>query len=225
MDQATGAHAAQLVREYEVAFHQGPLRGATFEGKRLILAGDAYLLRVAPESGRVVDRFETFPAPGGLAFDGRALWQRSEGSLQQLDARTGIVVQSVHPELEDVTGLECLEGDLLVLHRAGHRLTRMRLEEHLGPEDELFKEAVVVREADTVLPLRGLAWAGQELWSSTRDSLVRIDPATAEVEERQLLPVETDVCDLAADVHRRFWCVDGASDKVRVFSAARSDAG
>ncbi len=212
-NQTPRTDAAQLVGEYESAFPQNVLRGATFASGRLVLASDAYLLRVDPDTGRVVDRLETFPEPGGLAFDGRYLWQRSEGSLQQLDTRTGFVVESFRPELNDVTGLECLQGDLLVLHSAGSRLTRIRIEDRWPS-----KAAVVVAEAQTGASLRGLSWARGGLWSSTGGELVRIDPATAGIVERVLLPGPVEVCDLAADADGCFWCVDGIGGKVRAFA-------
>jgi nucleotide-binding universal stress UspA family protein len=217
MNQTTRADAAQLVREYEAECPGDALQGATFEGKRLVLANDAYLLRVVPDSGRVVDRLETFPASGGLAFDGHYLWQRSRRSLQQLDGRTGFVVQSVTPELSDVTGLECLRGDLLVLHSGGRRLTRLHVEAH-----GLSKEAVVVGEHATDESLRGLSWVGGELWSSTDGELVRIDPTTADALERLVLPGSVEVCDIAVDALGRFWCIDGKSRKVRVFARPAS---
>jgi hypothetical protein len=213
MNTTPGTRSAKLLREYHPSHWQSALQGATFQDKRLVLAGSAYLLRLAPDSGRVVDRLETFPASGGLAFDGHHLWQRSDDRLEQLETRTGFVLQSVPTDFEDVTGLECFERELLLLHAAGHRLTRIRVKSH-----GLQKEAVVVGEADTGAALRGLAWAGGELWSSTGDALVRIDPASAQPLDRLPLPVAAEVRDIAADTHGRFWCVDGTTDTVRVFA-------
>jgi nucleotide-binding universal stress UspA family protein len=213
------AGAARLVCAYEVAGPGGALHGAAFEAGRLVLAWDAYLLRITPDSGRVVDRLETFPAPGGLAYDGSALWQRSQGAegfLQQLDPRTGFVVQSVAPQLEAITGLACLESDLLVLHGGGRRLTRLRVEPW-----GLEREAVIVSAVDVPVALRGLAWAGGELWSATEDALLRIDPATGGLLEQLALHADVAICDVAADVQGRFWCVDGRSCTLRVFARPR----
>ncbi len=212
--------AARLLCAYEAAGPGGAIHGAAFEAGRLVLAWDAYLLRITPDSGRVVDRLETFPAPGGLAYDGSALWQRSqgpEGLLQQLDPRTGFVVQSVALQLEGITGLACLESDLLVLHAGGRRLTRL----HVKPWG-LEREAVVVSAVDVPIALRGLAWAGGELWGATEGALVRIDPLTGSVLEQLALPADVAICDVAADVHGRFWCVDGRSCTLRVFARPRA---
>jgi hypothetical protein len=216
MNQTTRVDATHLVREHEVVSPGGaPLRGGTFEGRRLVVACDAYLLRLAPESGRIVDRFETFPAAasGGLAFDGRCFWQCTEDGVQQLEERTGYVVGFVALEMDDVTGLECLDGDLLILHSAGRRLTRIRGVDH-GPS----KDAVVVADAETPATMRGLTWAAGQLWSSTSGALVRIDPVTAGVTERLVLSGSVEVCDLAADSRGRFWCVDGVGSTVRVLA-------
>jgi hypothetical protein len=216
MSQTIRASLAQLVRECDAAHPGDALQGATFEGTRLVVASDEYLLRVLPESGRVVDRLATFPDSGGLGFDGCCLWQRNSDSLQQLDVRMGSVVQSVTPDVAEVTGLECRGGHLLVLHSAGRRLMRFRID-CLG----LLAEAVMVSERQTDVSLRGLSWVGAELWSSAGDELVRIDPGTASTLERVPLPGSVEVRDLAVDSIGRFWCVDGATSTVRVFARPR----
>jgi hypothetical protein len=214
-----GADRAQLVREYDATAAADALQGATFDGTRLVVASDAHLLRVVPENGRVVDRLETFPEPGGLAFDGSCLWQHKNGSLQQIDGRMGSVLQTVTPELSEVTGLECRGADLLVLHSAGRRLMRLQIDS-LGLADD----AVVVGEKQTDVALRGLAWVAGQLWSSTGDELVRIDPGTAGMLERLLLPGTVEVRDLAVDSAGCFWCVDGTSARVRVLARPRAKA-
>jgi nucleotide-binding universal stress UspA family protein len=215
--QTTRPQSARLARECETGWPDGAVHGVAFERTRLVLAVDAYLVRLVPETGRAIDRLETFPARGGLTFDGRYLWQKSGGYLQQLDTRTGFVVQSIAPDLSQITGFACWERDLLILHQGGRRLarvhvTRLRVEAH-----PLSKQAIVVGEAETHAPLHGLSWSGGDLWSTTPGNLVRVDPATGAILERVSLPEPFEVCDLAADVDGRFWCVDGATRKVRVF--------
>ncbi|MBV9948439.1 MAG: universal stress protein [Myxococcales bacterium] len=68
--------------------------------------------------------------------------------------------------------------------------------------------------------LRGLAWVGADLWSSSAGALVRLDPETGRVLERLTVPGAASICDLAADSGRRLWCVDGASRSVRVFATS-----
>jgi nucleotide-binding universal stress UspA family protein len=205
---------AQLVREREIASARDVAHGITFDASRLVVAGGRYLVRVVPASLRLVDELETFPVPGGLAYDGHYLWQRGDRAFQQLDVRTGIQVRAVAPELDGITGLACLEGDLLVLHAGGCSLTRLRVVDHAQSA-----EAVVVSRSDAAAPLRGLAFAGDTLWSSTAGALVRIDPATARMLQRVALPVGVVVSDVAADGEGRLWCVDGSSRTLRVFAA------
>ena len=204
---------ARLLLEYEAMGSADVLHGATFRDGRLVVAGGRYLVYVAPDTGRLVDDFETFPTAAGLSFDGRNLWQYGGDALQQLDARTGLVLRSVKPNLEGVTGLECHEGDLLILHASGRLLSRIHVKEHA-----MSNEAVVVAEAVTTTPLRGLTWLGGELWSSTSGALVRIDPVTARVLRRLALPAGTHISDLAADTEGRIFCVDGLDRKVRAFA-------
>jgi hypothetical protein len=202
----------QLYRAYDVDDAEHALHGVTFDDDRPIVASGPYLVRLAPESGRVVDRFATSAGSGGLAFDGRHVWQRSGNRLQQLELRTGSIRRSIAPALDEVTGLACVDGDLLVLHGAGRRLSRFHLTDRATAT-----EATLVGEAEADAPLRGLTWADGHLWSSTEGTLVRIDPATARVTARVVLPTTLRVRDLAADVRGRFWIVDGDSRTLRVF--------
>src|SRR6185312_15005933 len=117
---------AQLVREYVVEEIAGDLRGATFDGKRVIVAAGDHLVRLVPDSGRAIDHLETFPESGGIAYDGRHLWQHSEGQLQEIDPRTGFVLRSISPRLAEITGLGCVRsGLLLVLHAGGRALAHV----------------------------------------------------------------------------------------------------
>jgi hypothetical protein len=206
-----GGDAVQLVREHVVEGIDDVVHGATFDGRRLVVAAGYRLFRLVPDSGHEVDQLETSPSRGGLAFDGRHLWQRSGDHLQQLEPRTGFVLKSIAPGLDDVTGLECLERDLLVLHAGGRSLARVET-----------LDATVVAQLETNAPLRGLGWAGGELWSATAGELLRIDPASGRILARLALPAGIEVCDLTGDSEGRLWCVDGSSCVVRAFARPRS---
>jgi hypothetical protein len=202
---------AQLLREYVVEEVDHDLYGATFDGKRVVVAAGDHLVRLVPESGRAVDHLETFADRGGLAFDGRHIWQHSEGRLQKLDPRTGFVLLSLSPALEGITGLECVDQDLLVLHAGGRALARV----------ETFRiEALGARTIANIelsVPLQGLAWMGRELWSSTGPELCRIDPTSGQVSGRVTLP-GFEACDLTGDGAGQIWCVDGRSRTVHAFA-------
>lgn len=217
---STDADEARLVLEYKTSGSDAALSGATLAGRRLVLASNSYLLRLMPDSGRVVDRLETFPAEGGLAYDGYRIWQYAGRRFEQLDGRTGLVVQSVSTELRDLTGLECLEGGLLALHQGGHRLAWLHFEKH-----GRSRKAIAERDLHTEAPLHGLCWVGDELWSSFGNELLRLDPATADVLERLALPGAGEVRDIAGDAQGRFWCVDGVSSDVRVFERPARELG
>ncbi|HZU85797.1 MAG TPA: hypothetical protein VE987_22885 [Polyangiaceae bacterium] len=197
---------ARLVREHVVGEADAPLHGATFDGRRLVLAAGNRLLRLVPDSGRVVDQLETFPEPGGLAYDGRCLWQCSEGRVQRLDARTGSVVRAISLRLGELAGLECIGHDLLVLHAAGRAMSRV----------ETFDATALVDVAASA-PMRGLAWVGGQLWSSMAGWLCRVDAASARVAARVSIAQGIDVIDLAGDDAGRIWCVDGRSRVLRAF--------
>src|SRR5580704_14282344 len=138
----------RLVREEVVEEVDDVIHGVTFDDRRrLVLAAGARLVRRVPDSGRVVDQLETFPERGGLAYAGRCLWQHSEGCIQQLDQRTGFVLRSISPRLREITGLECIGDDLLVLHAAGRGLARVET-----------LDAMSIADVEVSGPLRGLAW-------------------------------------------------------------------
>lgn len=196
---------ACLVRELVVDEVDEAVHGVTFDGRRLVLASGYRLFRVVPDTGRLVDELETFPDRGGLAFDGRHLWQSSQGVLQEIDPRTGFARRSIGWGLSDVTGLERIGDDALVLHAGGRKLTRLEL-----------LDATAVNACDSKVALRGLAWVGRDLWSSAPGQLCQIDPASAQVVARFALPPEIDVCDLAADADGGIWCVDGRSRVLRL---------
>jgi nucleotide-binding universal stress UspA family protein len=209
--------AATCVLEYEVPGAEGVLNGVTFDAHRLVVASGWTLIRMAPRSGRIVGQLETHPSPGGLAYDGRYLWQFSQGHLQQLDVRTGLVVRSFAPKLDGVTGLECLEGDLLVLHSDGRALSRVRVVDRAEGV-----EGTVLASVAVPTPMRGLAWLHGELWTSTAGALLAVEPGSARALARIELPPGVEACDLAGDAEGRLWCVDGTSRFVRAFARPRS---
>jgi hypothetical protein len=201
---------AQLVRQVIVDAVDDVMHGATFDGRRLVVAAGERLARLIPDSGRVVDQLETCPDPGGLAYSDRHLWQHSEGRLQQLDQRTGFVMRTLSPQLGEIAGLECIGDDLLVLHAGGRALSRVETLDATS------------RTSVETSGLRGLAWVGRELWSSTADHLCRIDPASGRIVACFALPAGVEVCDLAGDAEDHIWCVDGRSKIVRAFVKPRT---
>ena len=201
------------VHEWTVEQADGNVHGIAFDGIRLVLAAGKRLLRLSPATGRVIDQLETFPDRGGLAYDGRHLWQCSEGCLQELNLRTGFVLRSLAPRLADVTGLECVDGDLLVLHAAGRALARVET-----------LNATPISNVEVNGPLRGLAFVGHDLWTSDDGNLCRIEIASGRVVARFALPSGVEVCDLAGVASGRLWCVDGRSRVVRAFASASAFA-
>jgi hypothetical protein len=201
------AQVAHAVREHVVHEADGVIHGITFDGRRMVLATGARLIRVAPESGRVIDQFETFPDRGGLAYDGRCLWQHSEGRLQQLDRRTGFVLRSISPPVSEITGLGSMGRDLLVLHASGRALARVET-----------LDSTCVTNVDLQGPMYGLAWVARRLWSSNAGGLCCIDPDSGRVVARVELPEGIEACDLAGDIEGRVWCVDGRTRVLRAFA-------
>jgi nucleotide-binding universal stress UspA family protein len=220
--------SAELAHEIDLRPMADSLTGAAFAHGLLVVASGSYLLRLVPRTGRIVDRLETCPQPGGLAYDGRYLWQLSEGSLQQLDLRTGFVREPVRLDLVEIAGLECIDQDVLVLHDAGRRLARVRVVDETNPRmhdvsPPTNARAVVIADVETGAALRGLTWAGRSLWSSEGSALVRVDPFAGALSTRVALPAGLTIRDVAAEGDDRLWCVDGIAPRLRAFVRTGSD--
>jgi hypothetical protein len=222
-DSAQLVQVVQIVEEFDLSAAGVPLTGAAFAHGHLVVAGGSYLLRLAHRHGRIVDRLETLPHPGGLAYDGRCLWQPGDGHLEQLDPRTGFVRQRVSLDLDEITGLECFDRDLLVLHDAGRRLARIRPHDVTNPRmhdvaPPTYARAVVLDDVPTVAELRGLTWARACLWSSVPDAFVQVDPVTGAILARVALPAGVAAWDVAVEGENCLWCVDGACARLRAFT-------
>ncbi len=211
--EGTRISAMQVIRDWELTELDGAVHGITFYGRWLVVASGACLLRVVPDTGRVVDRLETHPDPGGVTYDGRHFWQHSEGRLQKVDPRTGFVLKSIAPGLGEIAGLAGLGDDLLVLHAGGRALARVETLNATSLANAAVDEAFP--------PLRGLAWAAGELWSSAGGALCRVDHASARALARFALPAGVEAIDLTADAEGRLWTVDGVTRQVRAVARPR----
>lgn len=198
---------ALVLREQLVPGVEGALQGVTCDGTFVVVAGGNRLYRMRPGNDRVVDQLETGPSLGGLAFDGEHYWHLSGEHLERIDRRTGLVLWSIATDLTDVTGLACLENDVLVAHAGGREI--VRIEPRYG---------TIVGELPVTGRIHGLALVCGQLWCATAFELRRIDPATGRVLASLALPSGTTVCDLAGDDDCRFWCVDGRTSRLRVFA-------
>ncbi|HEY1697400.1 MAG TPA: hypothetical protein VGG39_34800 [Polyangiaceae bacterium] len=201
------ARSASVVRQHRIPDLDGPIHGITYDGKYLVLAAGSRLVRIVPDTGRVVDQLETFPSEGGLAFDGEHYWQASAGDFLRIDRRTGLVLWSLSPGLKDATGIACIGSDLVVVHEGGRAITRFE------PRYES-----IVGEVNLPLCAQGLTLAGGEMWCTTPMNLRRIDPATGHLLATAPLPQGILVRDLTGDEDGRFWVVDGTSNVVQAIA-------
>jgi len=109
---ATGAQAAEIVREYG-PFPDAPnVGGVTFDGTHVWFAAGDSLRAFDPSSGQAVRSIDV-ASHAGTAFDGRYFYQLADARIQKVDPATGAVVATLPaPGKGNDSGLTWAEGTL-----------------------------------------------------------------------------------------------------------------
>ena len=85
--QGTREEVVRLVRAYTVNGIEGALHGATFDGRRLVLAAGDRLVRLSPDSGRFIDQLRRSQLEGSsrttAGTSGSAARARSRSSTRE----------------------------------------------------------------------------------------------------------------------------------------------
>lgn len=107
LDPASG----QTRRAIEMAAHAG----TAFDGRHLFQIAESRILKIEPETGRVI---ATIPAPGnggdsGLAWHDGTLWvgEYRARKIHQIDPQTGEILRTLESS-RFVTGVTWVEGEL-----------------------------------------------------------------------------------------------------------------
>ncbi len=206
--------AVEVLRELPVAV--GQTHGVTWDGAAAwgVDAPVPRLVRVDPESGRILRSLTGFAADAGTAFDGQNLWQIGGDVARRIDPETGKVTGTLQLPDDGVSGLSWADGAFWVGNHRGKHL--LRIDATSGK---------VLRRLESDCHVCGVTFAGGELWHCAWTTptaaphgwaeLRRIDPETGAVMRR--LRFRDWVAGIEADDQGRLWCGRHHGDKLFVF--------
>jgi len=205
---ATGAQAAEIVREYGPFSDAPNVGGVTFDGTHVWFAAGDALRAFDPSSGRLVRAIEV-AAHAGTAFDGRYLYQLADARIQKVDPATGAVVATLPaPGKGNDSGLTWAEGTLWVGQYRDRKIHQ------IDPQT-----GAILRTIESNRFVTGVTWVDGELWHGTwegdQSEIRRIDPESGKVLARLTMPEGVFVSGLESDGADLFYAGGGPSGKVR----------
>ena len=115
---------AEILSEYGPFPGIDEVHGVTYDGRDVWIAGTDRIQAIAPDGtpGRTL----AVRGDAGTAFDGRHLYQISDGKIVKVDPATGEVVAVIPaPESHDYAGLTWAEGALWVGEYKAHRIHKL----------------------------------------------------------------------------------------------------
>ncbi len=200
--------SAEIVREYGPFPGTDHVRGVTYDGEHVWIAGGDKLTAFDPASGQTLRSIDV-AAHAGTAFDGRHLFQLAGDRIQKIDPATGRVLATIPaPGGGADSGLAWAEGTLWVGQYRDRKIHQV------DPET-----GAILRTIESNRFVTGVTWVDGELWHGTADGdesdVRRVDPRTGEVLESLEMPSGVSVSGLESDGGDRFFCGGGKSGKVR----------
>ena len=201
---------AEVIREYGPFPGDAKVCGVSFDGDVVWWASGEKLNALDPASGEIL-RFLEVPAQAGTAFDGKHLYQISEGHIRKIVPETCEVLETIPtPSPEGCSGMAWAEGSLWVGQADARKIHQV------DPQT-----GAVIRSIDSDRVVTGVTWVDGQLWHGTwedndESDLRRIDPVTGEVLESLVMPDGIGVSGLESDGKDRFYCGGGSSGKLRV---------
>ncbi len=201
----------------EIERTYGPFEGArgafgvAHDGLHLWVAGGDGIRAVDPGSGEVVGIAQV-NADAGTAYDGRWLYQLSEGFILRVDPKTGTEVGRVPaPCQEGHSGMAWANGSLWIGEYRGGRIHRV------DPATGEVQSVVQTQRYVT-----GIAWVGPHLWHGSagagRADVDHLDEASGQALRRLQLPEGLAVAGVAVDPEGRMYCAGGSDGLVRLIS-------
>lgn len=199
---------AQILREYGPFPDVDAVHGVSYDGRQIWFATGDKLHTLDPDSGET-PRTLNMVANAGTAFDGKFLYQISDGSILKLDPANGRVHATIPaPGGAEASGMAWADGSLWVGQYQQRKIHQV------DPET-----GRVLRTIESNRYVTGVTWVDGELWHGTWENddsdLRRLDPATGAVLESIDMPAGVGVSGLESDGAGRFFCGGGNSGKVR----------
>ncbi len=208
---------AEVIREYG-PFPRANVGGVTYDGKSVWFAGGESLRAFDPDTGEETREIEV-PAHAGSAFDGKYLYQITDGRIHKVDPESKRVVSSIPaPGNGGDSGLAWAEGSLWVGEYRARKIHQ------IDPDT-----GAILRTIESNRFVTGVTWVDGELWHATwendKSDLRRIDPRSGEVLERLEMPEGTGISGLESDGKDRFFCGGAKSGVVRAVRRPRASKG
>ncbi|QVQ27807.1 glutamine cyclotransferase [Achromobacter deleyi] len=208
---------AQIIREYGPFPGVQAVHGVTYDGKQVWFAVGDSLIALDPASGATSRQLKVV-ANAGTAFDGKHLYQISDGRIQKLDPDSGKVLATIAaPGGDRASGMAWAEGSLWVGEY------RERKIHQIDPDTGRVLRTIASNRFVT-----GVTWVDGELWHGTwegdESELRRVEPGTGEVLEAVEMPAGIGVSGLESDGAGQFFCGGGDSGKVRAVRRPGKDA-
>jgi len=205
---------AEIVREYGPFPGAPHVRGVSFDGALVWVAGDHKLQAFEPASGESV-RVLDVACDAGTAFDGRHLYQIADDRIQKIDPATGAVLSTIPaPGGGRDSGLTWAEGTLWVGQYRDRKIHQ------IDP-----RTGAVLRTIESNRFVTGVTWVEGELWHGTWEGdeadIRQVDPATGEVLTRLTMPDGMSVSGLESDQRDLFYAGGGGSGRVRAVRKPR----
>lgn len=205
--------AAEVVREYGPFPGVTTVRGVTYDGQRVWVAGGETLRAFDPETGRE-ERTLAVAADAGTAFDGRWLWQLAGERIQKVDPETGAVLATIPTPGGGGAGLTWAEGTLWMGQYRARKIVQ------LDPET-----GAVLRTLESNRFVTGVSWADGELWHGTWEDgtsdIRQVDPVTGEVRTELEMPAGVQVSGLESDGRDLLYAGGGTDGRVRAVRKPR----
>jgi streptogramin lyase len=208
--------AAEIIGEYGPFPGIEKVNGITYDGQHVWFASGDKLNALDPKTGEKVHAIDV-AAHAGTAFDGRYLFQLSDGSIQKIDPNSGCVLSTIPAPGGGGSGLAWAEGTLWMGQYRNRRIHQ--IDPHTG---------AVLRTIESNRFVTGVTWVDGELWHATLEGdeseLRHVDPQTGEVLETLEMPTGVSVSGLESDGGDRFFCGGVSSGKVRAVRRPRRGA-
>jgi outer membrane protein assembly factor BamB len=205
---------AEILQEYGPFPGIERVTGVTFDGEQVWFGSGKKMNALNPAAGKIT-RSMDMPAYAGSAFDGKHLYQMSDGTIRKIDPKTGEVIGTIPaPGKGDDSGLAWAEGTLWVGQYEGRKIYQ------IDPQT-----GAILRTLESNRFVTGVSWVDGELWHGNLEGgeseLRRVDPKTGEVLENLEMPKGMLVTGLESDGGDRFFAGGDRTGKIRAVRRPR----
>jgi outer membrane protein assembly factor BamB len=199
---------AEILREYGPFPGIERVTGVTYDGEQVWFGSGKKMNALDPAAGKITHSMD-LPAYAGSAFDGKHLYQMSDGTIRKIDPKTGQEISTIPaPGKGDDSGLAWAEGTLWVGQYEGRKIYQ------IDPQS-----GAILRTLESNRFVTGVSWVDGELWHGNLEGgeseLRRIDPQTGEVLENLEMPQGMLVTGLESDGGDRFFVGGERTGKIR----------